>query len=151
MKNEYHCLWILSSKFQERREQATIRRNKEINKLSNLKWIFKNGSRISATNVCVYGVMSLQLFLTLWTVACQAPLSLGFSQQEYWSGCRALLQRIFLTQGWNPPLSLLHWQVGSLPLALPGKPTTNLENTIFKKILFMVFMSTIKTSQYSFG
>ena len=28
----------------------------------------------------------VQLFVTLWTVAFQAPLSLGFSQQEYWSG-----------------------------------------------------------------
>ena len=27
-----------------------------------------------------------QLFVTLWTVACQAPLSKGFSKQEYWSG-----------------------------------------------------------------
>ena len=26
------------------------------------------------------------LFLTPWTVACQAPLSMGFSWQEYWSG-----------------------------------------------------------------
>ena len=26
------------------------------------------------------------LFATLWTVACQAPLSKGFSRQEYWSG-----------------------------------------------------------------
>ena len=26
------------------------------------------------------------LFATPWTVACQAPLSLGFSRQEYWSG-----------------------------------------------------------------
>ena len=26
------------------------------------------------------------LFVTLWTVACQAPLSIGFSRQEYWSG-----------------------------------------------------------------
>ena len=26
------------------------------------------------------------LFATLWTVACQAPLSMGFSRQEYWSG-----------------------------------------------------------------
>ena len=26
------------------------------------------------------------LFTTLWTVARQAPLSLGFSRQEYWSG-----------------------------------------------------------------
>ena len=28
----------------------------------------------------------LQLFATLWTVARQAPLSMGFSRQEYWSG-----------------------------------------------------------------
>ena len=33
----------------------------------------------------------------------------------------ALLQRIFLTQGSN--LDLLHWQAGSLPSELPGKPT----------------------------
>ena len=28
----------------------------------------------------------VQLFMTLWTVAHQAPLSMGFSRQEYWSG-----------------------------------------------------------------
>ena len=28
----------------------------------------------------------VQLFATLWTVAHQAPLSLGFSRQKYWSG-----------------------------------------------------------------
>ena len=28
----------------------------------------------------------VQLFVTLWTVACQAPLSIGFSRQEYLSG-----------------------------------------------------------------
>ena len=28
----------------------------------------------------------VQLFLPLWTVACQVPLSMGFSRQEYWSG-----------------------------------------------------------------
>ena len=64
----------------------------------------------------------VRLFVTLWTVACQAPLSMGFSRQEYWSGCHALLQGIFSTQGLNPCLScLLHWQAGSLPLAPPGK------------------------------
>ena len=26
------------------------------------------------------------LFVTLWTMACQAPLSMGFFRQEYWSG-----------------------------------------------------------------
>ena len=49
-------------------------------------------------------------------VACQAPLSMGISQQEYWS-CHFLLQRIFLTQGSNPSLLyLLHWQAYSLRL-----------------------------------
>ena len=28
----------------------------------------------------------VQLFATLWTVALQDPLSMGFSRQEYWSG-----------------------------------------------------------------
>ena len=28
----------------------------------------------------------VRLFATLWTVAYQAPLSMGFSRQEYWSG-----------------------------------------------------------------
>ena len=29
---------------------------------------------------------SLQSCLTLWTVACQAPLSMGVSRKKYWSG-----------------------------------------------------------------
>ena len=41
------------------------------------------------------------VFATLWTVACQAPLSMGFSRQEYWSSCPALLQGNSLTQGSN--------------------------------------------------
>ena len=28
----------------------------------------------------------VQLFVTLWTVVRQVPLSMGFSRQEYWSG-----------------------------------------------------------------
>ena len=28
----------------------------------------------------------VRLFATLWTIACQAPLSMGFSRHEYWSG-----------------------------------------------------------------
>ena len=28
----------------------------------------------------------VQLFATPWTVACQAPTSMGFSKPEYWSG-----------------------------------------------------------------
>ena len=34
----------------------------------------------------VKSLSRVQLFVTPWTVACQAPLSMGFSRQEYWSG-----------------------------------------------------------------
>ena len=38
-------------------------------------------------HVCMLSHFShVQLFVTLWAVACQAPLSMGFSRQEYWSG-----------------------------------------------------------------
>ena len=33
----------------------------------------------------------VQPFATPWTVACQAPLSMGFSRQEYWNGLPCLL------------------------------------------------------------
>ena len=39
--------------------------------------------------------------VTPWTVAHQAPQSMGFSRQEYWSGLPFLLQGIFSTQGLN--------------------------------------------------
>ena len=36
--------------------------------------------------VCVKSLSRVRLFVTPWTVAHQAPLSMGFSRQEYWSG-----------------------------------------------------------------
>ena len=51
----------------------------------------------------------VQLFVSLWIVAHQAPLSMGFPRQEYWSGVHALLKGIFPTQRTNPHLLwLLH-------------------------------------------
>ena len=56
--------------------------------------------------------------MTLWTVAHQAPLSMGFPRQEYWSGLP------FPSPGGTPnpgiPLHLLHWQMDSLPLSRQG-------------------------------
>ena len=45
-------------------------------------------------------------FLTSWTGAHQAFLSVGFPRQAYWKACHFLLQGIFLAQGSN--LCLLH-------------------------------------------
>ena len=60
------------------------------------------------------------LFETPWTVAHQAPLSMGVSRQEYWSGLPCPPSRDLP----DPGLCLSHllnWQAGSLPLAPPGK------------------------------
>ena len=56
-------------------------------------------------------------FATLWTVALQAPLSMRFSRQEYWSGLPCPPPGDFP----DPGIKLLHWQAGSLPLVPPGK------------------------------
>ena len=74
--------------------------------------------------LCVLSHFSpVVLFVTLWTVACQAPLSVGFSRQEYWSRVP------FPTRGDLPdpgiePISLESPALagGFLTTALPGKP-----------------------------
>ena len=53
-------------------------------------WIFSLSQDLSGCDpvcVCLLSCFScVRLFETLRTVACQAPLSMGLSQQEYWSG-----------------------------------------------------------------
>ena len=87
---------------------------------------------------CVVVVFSrVWLFATWWTVAHQAPLSIGFSRQEHWSGLPLLLQGTCPTQGSNPRLlHLLHWQVGSLPLSHLGS-ISNYEE--FKSVSLSIF------------
>ena len=41
---------------------------------------------ISILNILVKSLSRVRLFVTPWTVAYQAPPSMGFSRQEYWSG-----------------------------------------------------------------
>ena len=44
----------------------------------------------------------VHLFATLWTVACQPPLSMGFSRQQYWSGLPFSPPGDLPNQGLNP-------------------------------------------------
>ena len=60
--------------------------------------------------------------LQSWTVACQVPLSVGFSRQEYWSGLLCPSPGDLIKDLICVSLHLLYWQSGSLPLVLPGKP-----------------------------
>ena len=48
---------------------------------------------------------AIRLFATLWTVARQPPLSVGFSRQEYWSGLPCCLPEDLPDPG-NEPASL---------------------------------------------
>jgi len=65
----------------------------------------------------------LTLFVTPWTIACQAPLSIGFPRQEYWSGLPCPPPRNLPDPGMEP-VSLMSpaLQAGSLPLVPCGKP-----------------------------
>ena len=87
-------------------------------------------------------VTCVQLSVTPWTAARQAPLSMGFSRQEYWSGVPSPSPGDLPTQGSNPHLlCLLRRQADSLPprhlgIMLGGnqilliRPTDSLSNTM---------------------
>ena len=68
--------------------------------------------------MCIQLFSSVRLFATLWTVACQAPLSMGLSWQEYWRGLP------FPPPGDLPGIPA--WQVDSFTTELPGKTTKHL-------------------------
>ena len=60
----------------------------------------------------------VQLCVTPWTVAYQAPLSMEFSRQGYFSNCHFLLKGIITTQELNLCLlPVLYWQVDYFSLA----------------------------------
>ena len=64
-------------------------------------------------------VSRVQLSVTTWTVAHQAPLSMGFSRQEYWSGLPCPSPGDLPNPGIEPGSPTL--QADSLPTKLQGK------------------------------
>ena len=95
----------------KKKKQQTVKRQKNQQNQTQIWYL-----------VCVCVLSCVQILATPWTL--QASLSMGFSRQEYKGvGSHSLLQRIFLNQGSNLHLlSLLYWQVGSLPAEPLGKP-----------------------------
>ena len=53
---------------------------------STLEWVAISFSNVWKRKVKVKSLSRARLFATPWTAAYQAPLSMGFSRQEYWSG-----------------------------------------------------------------
>ena len=62
----------------------------------------------------------VRLFVTPWTIIYQAPWSLGFSRQEYWSGLPFPSPGDLPNPGIEPRSPSL--QADSLPSEPPGKP-----------------------------
>ena len=78
----------------------------------------------------------IQLCANLQNAACQAPLSMGFSRWEYWSGLPRPppgdlpdpgIESVSVT-------SNLNWQAGYLPLVPPGKPCKQRNTSYFIKV-----------------
>ena len=66
------------------------------------------------------------LFVTPWIVAFQAPLSMGFSRQEYWSGLPGPSLGDHLNPGIEP------WSPALLADSLPSEPRGSFINDLFK-------------------
>ena len=80
----------------------------------------------------------VQLFAMRWTVACQAPLSIGFSQKEYYSGLPFPSPGHLPHPESNPWLCNVSWIAGRFFTAKPPrKPPTY---TCIHSLLFLCFL-----------
>ena len=70
----------------------------------------------------VKSLSHFRLFATLWTVAYQAPPSMGFSRQEYWSGLPFPSPEDLPNPGIEPRSPTL--EADTLTSEPPGKPFT---------------------------
>ena len=107
----------------------------------------RRNSTSNAIMLCYAELLShVWLFWTLWTVACQAPLSMGFSRQAYWSRLPCPPPGIFLTQGSNPHLQyLLYWQQVLYHYHQMGSPNVIRELQIKTTIIY--YFATIRMTK----
>ena len=101
-------------------------------------WHFKMVKMVNFM-LCVYCFLHAQLlslvklFVTLWTIADQAPLSMGFSPQEYWSGLSFIPPGALPDPGIKPLSPAL--QAYSLLLSHWGNPRGFCHNIFLKGFL----------------
>ena len=65
-----------------------------------LEWVVISFSNAWKWRVKVKSLSHVQIFVTSWSAAYQAPPSMAFSRQEFWRGCHCLLQGLTLV-GFN--------------------------------------------------
>ena len=94
--------------------------------------------------LCVWSLIHFRLFATLWTVAHQAPLSMRFFRQEYWSGLPYSSPGSLPNPGIEPasPVSPA-FQADSLPEEPSGKTSSwSLVSYWITAVVAFVFLST---------
>ena len=82
--------------------------------------IFSKSPRPEEVKVKVKSLSCVQLIAILWTVAYQAPPSMGFSRQEYWSGLPLPSPGHLPNPGIEPGYPA--FQADALTSEPPGKP-----------------------------
>ena len=93
-------------------------------------------SYVPSISLCVKLLSRVRLSATPWTVARQAPPSMGFSRQEYWSGLPFPSPGDLPNPGIEPRSPTL--QADSLLSEPPGKAQDLLELTPKKDVLFNI-------------
>ena len=105
------------------KQQLILIRMTEIVKTGNTKCCRGYGAPGTFTH-CLLLLFSLLVtsssFVTPWTVAHQAPMSMGFSRQEYWSGLPFPAPGDLFNSGIKCTRTAL--QVDSFPLSHQGRP-----------------------------
>ena len=117
----YHCAYVIM--WEKTLKKCVIQPTKE-------------GMLICKMQVCMLSHFShVLLFATPWTLVCQAPLSMGFSRQEYWCGLPCPLPGNLPDPGIKPeyPTSLAlaggfftsstTWEAGKMQLTLTSAST----------------------------
>ena len=125
MNNLWVLFWDLD--YRERKPAPQLKLLPLTSELQNiLKFCCQiiHGHHCTTKNIHVLRAKSLShvwLFVTLWTINWQAPLSMGFSRQEQWSGLPCPPPGDLPDQGSNP--ALLHHlgssSLGYIQICLP--------------------------------
>ena len=100
-------------------------------------WMTSEYKEKCSTSTVVYSLSHVQLFVTPWTVTRQAPLSMGFSRQDYWSGLPFASPGDLPDPGIKPSSPTL--QEDSLPSKPPRKSQNALAVIFIMRLLYYLY------------
>ena len=118
----FFCLGVSCVLLTSKREKPACHNLFE--RLEGLPWLWLRVHL--AVCVCTQSLSHVQLFATPWTIAHQAPLFVGFSRQEYWSGLSFPLPGDLPNPGINPMFPALAGRL--FTTEPPCKATCNVGN-----------------------